>query len=47
MALHSRANMIGAAGAGMTCAGTQKVDDDRARWRYVPKGTCKTLKKAR
>ena len=36
-----------AAGAGMTCVGTQKVDYDRARWKYVPKGICKTMKKAR
>jgi uncharacterized membrane protein len=33
-----------AAGAGMTCSGTQKVDYDGARWKYVPKGTCKTIK---
>ena len=31
----------------MTCVGTQKVDYDRARWKYVPKGICKTMKKAR
>jgi uncharacterized membrane protein len=32
------------AAAGMTCAGTQKVDYDGARWKYVPKGTCVTMK---
>lgn len=33
-----------AAGAGMSCAGTSKVDYDGAIWKYVPKGTCTTLK---
>jgi len=33
-----------AAGAGMTCSGTQKIDYDGARWKYVPEGTCKTMK---
>ncbi|MGH6935321.1 MAG: BufA1 family periplasmic bufferin-type metallophore [Methylocella sp.] len=33
-----------AAGAGTSCAGTSKVDYDRGAWKYVPKGTCKTMK---
>jgi uncharacterized membrane protein len=33
-----------AAGAGTTCAGTQKMDYDAAHWKYVPKGTCVTMK---
>jgi uncharacterized membrane protein len=33
-----------AAGAGMTCAGTSKVDYDVKIWKYVPKGTCETMK---
>ncbi|HUI22650.1 MAG TPA: DUF2282 domain-containing protein [Methylocella sp.] len=33
-----------AAGAGMTCSGTQTVNYDGARWKYVPKGTCTTMK---
>jgi uncharacterized membrane protein len=33
-----------AAGAGTSCAGTSKVDYDRAAWKYVPKGTCETMK---
>jgi uncharacterized membrane protein len=32
------------AAAGLTCAGMQKADYDGARWKYVPKGTCKTIK---
>jgi uncharacterized membrane protein len=32
------------AGAGTTCAGTSKVDYDGNAWKYVPKGTCKTMK---
>ena len=33
-----------AAGAGTTCAGTAKMDYDGAHWKYVPKGTCTTMK---
>jgi uncharacterized membrane protein len=33
-----------AAGAGMSCAGTSKVDYDPKIWKYVPKGTCETIK---
>ena len=33
-----------AAGAGTTCAGTSKIDYDAAAWKYVPKGTCETMK---
>ncbi|MGI8570402.1 MAG: BufA1 family periplasmic bufferin-type metallophore [Methylocella sp.] len=33
-----------AAGAGTTCAGTSKVDYDGTAWKYVPKGTCETMK---
>ncbi|MGE0337281.1 MAG: DUF2282 domain-containing protein [Gammaproteobacteria bacterium] len=33
-----------AAGAGTTCAGTSKVDYQGDAWRYVPTGTCTTLK---
>jgi uncharacterized membrane protein len=33
-----------AAGAGTSCAGTSKVDYDRTIWKYVPKGTCETMK---
>ncbi|MDE2276832.1 MAG: DUF2282 domain-containing protein [Burkholderiales bacterium] len=28
------------AGAGTTCAGTAKIDDQGNAWKYVPKGTC-------
>ena len=28
------------AGAGTTCAGTSKVDDQSNSWSFVPKGTC-------
>lgn len=27
-----------------TCAGQAKVDNDATEWKYVAKGTCKTLK---
>jgi uncharacterized membrane protein len=27
-----------------SCAGQNKIDNDPAEWRYVPKGTCKALK---
>jgi uncharacterized membrane protein len=27
-----------------TCAGQAKVDNDPGEWRYVPAGTCKTMK---
>ncbi|MGH6811758.1 MAG: BufA1 family periplasmic bufferin-type metallophore [Methylocella sp.] len=33
-----------AAGAGTSCAGTSKVDYDGKIWKYVPKGTCETMK---
>ncbi len=33
-----------AAGAGTSCAGTSKVDYDATIWKYVPKGTCETMK---
>lgn len=33
-----------AAGAGTTCAGTQKVDYDGGHWKYVARGTCETMK---
>jgi uncharacterized membrane protein len=33
-----------AAGAGTSCAGTQKVDYEGSRWKYVPTGTCETMK---
>jgi uncharacterized membrane protein len=33
-----------AAGAGTSCAGTSKVDYERTIWKYVPKGTCETMK---
>ena len=33
-----------AAGAGTSCAGTSKVDYSDQAWKYVPKGTCETMK---
>ena len=33
-----------AAGPGTTCAGTSKVDYQGDAWKYVPKGTCTTMK---
>ncbi len=33
-----------AAGAGTSCAGTSKVDYQGNAWKYVPKGTCTTMK---
>ncbi|HTJ01947.1 MAG TPA: DUF2282 domain-containing protein [Methylovirgula sp.] len=33
-----------AAGAGTTCAGTQKADYQGNQWKYVAKGTCTTIK---
>ena len=33
-----------AAGAGTSCAGTSKVDYQGDAWKYVPKGTCTTIK---
>ncbi len=33
-----------AAGAGTSCSGTSKVDYDGTAWKYVPKGTCETMK---
>ncbi len=32
-----------AAGAGTTCAGTSKVDYQPNSWKYVTKGTCKSI----
>ncbi|HEU4624483.1 MAG TPA: DUF2282 domain-containing protein [Steroidobacteraceae bacterium] len=32
------------AGAGTSCAGTSKTDYQGDAWRYVPKGTCTTIK---
>jgi uncharacterized membrane protein len=32
------------AGPGTTCAGTSKVDYQGNAWKYVPKGTCTTMK---
>jgi len=36
-----------AAGPGTTCAGTSKVDYQGNAWKYVPKGTCSTIKTPR
>ena len=33
-----------AAGAGTTCAGTASTDYQGNAWKYVPKGTCATIK---
>ncbi|MDE2372529.1 MAG: DUF2282 domain-containing protein [Burkholderiales bacterium] len=34
------------AGAGTTCAGTSRIDDQGNSWKFVPKGTCaKTVSK--
>ncbi|RPI46874.1 MAG: DUF2282 domain-containing protein [Betaproteobacteria bacterium] len=33
-----------AAGPGTSCAGTSKVDYQANAWKYVPKGTCTTMK---
>ncbi len=33
-----------AAGAGTTCAGTSAIDYQGNSWKFVPKGTCATLK---
>nr|WP_315245619.1 DUF2282 domain-containing protein [uncultured Albidiferax sp.] len=33
-----------AAGAGTTCAGTSKTDYQANAWKYVPAGTCETMK---
>ncbi len=33
-----------AAGPGTTCAGTSKMDYQANAWKYVPKGTCTTMK---
>jgi uncharacterized membrane protein len=32
------------AGAGTSCAGTSKMDYQGNSWKYVPKGTCTTMK---
>jgi uncharacterized membrane protein len=32
------------AGAGTSCAGTSKTDYQGNAWKYVPKGTCTTMK---
>lgn len=42
VALHGQNDC--AAGPGTTCAGTQKVDYQGNSWKYVPKGTCETIK---
>ena len=36
-----------AAGPGTTCAGTSKTDYQGNAWKYVPKGTCATMKTPR
>jgi uncharacterized membrane protein len=36
-----------AAGAGTTCAGTAAADYQSNAWKYVPKGTCETIKTPR
>ncbi len=33
-----------AAGPGTTCAGTSKMDYQANAWKYVPAGTCATMK---
>ena len=33
-----------AAGAGTTCAGTSKMDYQGNAWKYVPAGTCASMK---
>ena len=33
-----------AAGAGTTCAGTSAADYQGNAWKYVPRGTCETIK---
>ncbi len=33
-----------AAGPGTTCAGTSKTDYQGNAWKFVPKGTCTTIK---
>lgn len=33
-----------AAGPGTTCAGTSKTDYQGNAWKFVPKGTCTTMK---
>ncbi len=33
-----------AAGPGTTCAGSSKFDYDTRAWKYVPAGTCETIK---
>jgi uncharacterized membrane protein len=33
-----------AAGPGTTCAGTSKMDHQANAWKYVPKGSCTTMK---
>ena len=33
-----------AAGAGTTCAGTSKTDYQANAWKYVPAGTCASMK---
>jgi len=32
------------AGAGTTCAGSQKIDYDGSHWKNVPAGTCTSIK---
>jgi len=33
-----------AAGPGTTCAGTSTIDYNPHAWKYVPKGTCESIK---
>lgn len=33
-----------AAGPGTTCAGTSAIDYNPHAWKYVPKGTCESIK---
>jgi uncharacterized membrane protein len=33
-----------AAGAGTTCAGTSSIDYQGNEWKFVPKGTCASIK---
>lgn len=37
-------NDCASASAGMSCAGTSKADYEPGAWKYVPKGTCETMK---
>jgi uncharacterized membrane protein len=39
-----KGDKIAAAGAGTTCAGTAAADYQGNAWKYVPEGTCETIK---